>query len=465
MVDLIIKGGRAVLPNGMMEADILISGEKIVGVSVPNSYGEIGKRVIDARGKYVLPGAIDAHTHFENPGGGTVTAHDFEIGTVAAAFGGTTTIIDFAMQKHGEPALECVERIKEIAARKAVIDYSLHVAITRLSSRVMAEIPKIIDHGVPSFKVYTAYRAQGLQIEDGEFCEILGLAGDNGGLVCVHAENGSIIEHNIKKLLSSGKTSPFYHAVSRPHFVEEEAVSRAIIFARKNKAALYVVHLSTGEGVNLVSKAREERYPIYAETCPHYLSFTEERLKKTDGMYYIMSPPLRKRKDQIGLWKGLKEGTVSVIASDDCAFLSGYKIRDSFAEIANGVPGVETRVPLVFSEGASRGRISLERMVEVLCTNPAKIFGLYPKKGVIAPGSDADIVILDPKKKLLLKSDNLHTCLDYSIYKDMEVTGIPELVTLRGKVIVEKSGFLGRAGLGKFVKRKIDTEVLTNPVC
>lgn len=466
MLDLIIKNGVSVLPGGITKADILINDEKIIGVSVPGSCFKTAKRVINAGGKYVLPGAIDPHTHFENSSMGTVTAHDFKIGTIVAAFGGTTTIIDFAIQKHGESAFKSIEERKGIADGKVVIDYSLHSGITDLSSEVLAEISKIIDYGIPSFKVFMTYRKEGWQIEDGDFFQILKWVTKNGGLVCIHAENEAIIEHNIERLLKEGKVSPFYHAVSRPNFVEEEAINRAIIFARENRAALYVVHLSTEEGKKVVSKARKDGYPIYTETCPHYLIFTEERLSKCDGMYYVMSPPLRKQKDKASLWKGLEEKMISVISSDDAAYLSQYKIRgqDNFRKIANGVPGVETRLPLIFSEGVSKGRISLERMVELLCTNPAKIFGLYPKKGVITPGSDADIVILDPKKKLSL--NNLHTCIDvYSIYKDIEITGVPEVVILRGEVIIEGNNLLTRAGQGKFVERKINPEVLRSPIC
>lgn len=466
MFDLIIKNGITVLPSGIMEADILINDEKVIGVSIPRSDFNTAKRVINARAKYVLPGAVDPHTHFENPSRDIITAHDFRIGTMAAAFGGTTTIIDFAIQKHGESLLKSIEERRRTADGKVVVDYSLHSGITDLSSEVLAEIPKIINYGIPAFKVFMTYRKERWQIEDGEFFEILKQVAKNEGLVCVHAENGDIIEHNIERLLKKGKTSPFYHAVSRPNFVEEEAINRAIIFSRENKAALYIVHLSTEEGKKAIFKAREDGYPIYTETCPHYLIFTEEKLRKSDGMYYIMSPPLRKQKDTTALWKGLEEKTISVISSDDAAYLPRYKIRgrDNFTEIANGVPGVETRLPLVFSEGVNKGRISLERMVELLCANPAKIFGLYPKKGVIAPGSDADIVILDPKKKLFL--NNLHTCIDeYPIYKNIEITGIPEVVILRGKVIMEENTFLGDAGQGKFVKRKINPEVLRNPIC
>ncbi len=461
MFDLIIKHGKVVLPNGVMKADILINDEKIVSVSVPGSYPETAKRVINANGKYVLPGGVDPHTHFENPSMGTITARDFEIGTILAARGGTTTVIDFAFQKHGESIFKCIENRRKTADRKVVVDYSLHSTITDLFPEVLAEIPKVINYGVPSFKVFMTYRKEGWQMEDGEFFEILKIVAKNGGLVCVHAENGPIIEYNIERLLKEGKTSPFYHAISRPNFVEEEAINRAITFARENKAALYVVHLSTEEGKKAISKARQIRYPIYTETCPHYLTFTEEVLRKSDGMYYVMSPPLRKHKDKIALWEGLKDKTISVIGSDDAAYLPEYKIRgqDDFTKIANGVPGVEIRLPLLFSEGVNKRQISLERMVELLCTNPAKIFGLYPEKGVIAPGSDADIVILDPKKKLSL--NNPHTCIDeYSIYKDTEITGIPEAVILRGKVIIEGNNFLGYAGQGKFVERKINPEVL-----
>ena len=466
MLDLIIENGVCVLPSGITEADILVNDERIVGVSVPGSCSETARRVINAEGKYVLPGAVDVHTHFENPSMGTVTAHDFEMGTIAAASGGTTTVIDFAIPKPGESALKCIEERRKMADGKVVIDYSLHSGITGLASGTLAEISKIVDYGIPSFKVFMTYRKEGWQIEDGEFFEILKWVARSGGLVCVHAENGSLIEYNTKRLLKEGKTSAFYHAVSRPNFIEEEAISRAIIFARENEAALYVVHLSTDEGKTVISKARGNGYPVYAETCPHYLTFTEEKLAEPDGMYYVMSPPLRKKKDRDSLWKGLEEKTISVISSDEAAYLSQYKIRgqDNFTRIANGISGVETRLPLVFSEGVGKGRISLQRMVELLSVNPANIFGLYPKKGVMATGSDADIVILDPKKELL--PNNLHTCSnEYPIYKDMEIIGIPEVVISRGEVIIEGNNFLGHAGQGEFVEREISPEILRNPIC
>ncbi|MFZ5634675.1 MAG: dihydropyrimidinase [Bacillota bacterium] len=452
-MSLLIKGGKVVFGGGTKESDILVKGDTIaaVGTGLEDREAE----VIDARGKYVLPGAIDVHTHMQLPFGGTVSADDFANGTKAAAFGGVTTIIDFAIQAKGETLKETVAKRRAEADGKVYIDYGLHVAVTDLTDDVMAEIPSIIESGCPSFKLFMTY--QGLAVDDGTLYFALKTASEAGGMVGVHAENMTLIDRMINKLLAEGKTAPMYHEVSRPVIAEAEAVSRAIMLAGDTGSRLYIFHLSSGAGLEKIRAAREKGSPVFAETCPQYLLLSRENYREPGfrGARYVMSPPLRGKEDQDALWAGLADGTLQAVGSDHCPFRTEQKKlgESAFNKIPNGAPGVETILPLLYSEGVGKGRLKLERLVEAVSTGPARLFGLYPRKGAVLPGSDADLVILDPDKEVALSSETLHMNVDYTPYEGFKVKGYPVVTVSRGKVVCKYGEFYGRRGDGKFISR------------
>ncbi len=455
MAKTIIAGGKVVLPAGVQAADILVENEKIAGV------GKIGRFArtdnwIDAKGKIVLPGLIDMHVHFLDRFMGTESLHDFFTGTRAAAFGGITTIIDFANQRRGHSLAEAVLSKQNEADGHVVIDYGVHAEISDPSRETINEIPGIIRAGVPSFKVYTIY--EGMMVDDGDLAAVFEKTGRHGGLVIVHAENASIAERRKREFLSQGCTSPIYHALSKPNLVEAEAINRVAFLARVLKSPFYIVHLSTREGCDIIRNCRAGGQMAFAETCTHYLCLTDEVYQKQNGINYIISPPLRKAKDVAALWAGLAEGSLSVVSSDDASFSNESKLmgKDSFDKVPNGMAGVELRLPVLYSEGVRQRRITLERLVEVASTNPARLFGLYPRKGVIQVGSDADLVILDPEKEVTLGQKTLHMETDFCSLEGMKVKGMPILTMARGRVIVEGGRFVGREGDGRFLKRRID---------
>ncbi len=449
---LVIKNGKIATASEIFEADIGIEDGKIVAIARDLK----GDEVIDAGGKIVMPGMIDGHTHMAMPFMGTFSSDDFETGTKAAAFGGVTTIINFAIQEKGKGLKDAIEVEDSKAKGKAFIDYAFHVAITDMREDVLAEIPEVMKNGVTSFKLFMTY--EGLMVTDDVLLEVLDVVTKNGGLVGVHAENYYIIKFLTKRLLAEGKTDPIYHAYSRPNCCEEEAVNRACIITQIVNGRLYVVHLSTAEGLERIEEFQKRGVRVYAETCPQYLLLDEELYKEPDfgGAKYVMSPPLRREKDRRALWDGIRRGTIQLIGSDHCPFFMEQKEmgKDDFTKIPNGAPGVETTLPLLFSEGVVKGRITLNRLVEVFSTNPAKLYGMYPKKGTIAIGSDADIVILDPKKEVTLSVDMLHQNVDYTPYEGWKVKGYPVVTIVRGKVVCEEGEFYGERGYGEFVPRK-----------
>jgi dihydropyrimidinase len=449
--DLVIRGGEVVTPGGVQRCAIGIKGEKIAALALEPLEGE---EVIDAEGKLVLPGAIDAHVHLEMPVDGLRSADDFYTGTVAAAFGGVTTLLDFAMQAPGRPERECIAERRAQADPKVVIDYSLHANFTEQSQASLAEIPKIIASGLTSFKLLTAYKRRGLMVEAGFLYAVLREARAHGGLVALHAEDGYIIEYLTERLLAAGKTGWIYHYESRPNFVEAAAIAEAIELAKGLGAPLYIVHLSTREGLELIKQARRAGYPIFAETCPHYLEFTKEKYLDEAGPDYVMSPPLRTEADRAALWEGLAEGSIDVVASEHCPFTQGEKrAARTFAEVPSGVMGLETMLPYLFSEGVGKGRISLSRLVELVSLNPARLFGLEGK-GQIALGKDADLVILDPELERPVRAAELHMNTDYNIYEGKVLRGWPVLTISRGKVIMRDGEFLGSPGRGRFIARR-----------
>eukprot|EP00362_Geleiidae_sp_MMETSP1317_P002449 CAMPEP_0201281816 /NCGR_PEP_ID=MMETSP1317-20130820/4147_1 /ASSEMBLY_ACC=CAM_ASM_000770 /TAXON_ID=187299 /ORGANISM="Undescribed Undescribed, Strain Undescribed" /LENGTH=431 /DNA_ID=CAMNT_0047592805 /DNA_START=106 /DNA_END=1401 /DNA_ORIENTATION=- len=426
---MLIKGGLIITSNGKYTADVYIDNGKIEAIGVDLCYKS--DEVVEAGGKYIIPGVIDPHTHFCMPFMGTHAQDDYETGTIAAACGGVTTVVDFDLQQKGESILEAIERKKALADGKVVIDYSLHPAIMDPRDEVIEEVKKaVLDYGTPSFKIFMVYD---FRVNDGTMIALLEETKKYGGLVQVHAENVHIIDHLNKVFEKEGKLSPYYHAKSRPNIAEEEAIDRAAKMVEVTGSRIYIVHLSSKEGLCKVKEARDRNIDVFAETCPQYLILDEERYKEPDfnGAKYVMSPPLRTKESNNALWKGIKGGDLQVVATDHCPFdFEGKKDmfgKDDYKKIPNGIPGIETILMLMHSEGVVKGKISIEKMVDVLSTNTARIFGLK-NKGSITVGKDADIVVFDPEKKFTINKEKLHMNVDYTPYEGLEIIGMPEFV-------------------------------------
>jgi dihydropyrimidinase len=451
-MDMALKGGTVGTATDIYPADLGIQ----VGSIAMIGQDLRGDRVLDVTGKYVFPGAVDPHTHLELDFMDTVSSDDFFTGSVAAACGGTTTIIDYAEQTKGGTLTQAVQASRAKADPKTVIDYGLHVSITDAKSDALYEMEEIVEAGVSTFKCYLAYPDR---LRDDELLAVMCRARDLGALVNVHCENGWLVDSMTSRLLAEGKTEPRWHPRSRPAAFEEEATQRAAIVARVAEAPLYVVHLTCAGALEATKRAREAGQLVFVETCPQYLllDVTKYDLPGFEGAKYVMSPPLRERANLDILWRALAAGDVDTIGTDHCPFyFVGQKDRGrgDFSKIPNGLPGIETRLPLLYHEGVNQGRISVNRFVELVATNPAKLFGLYPQKGTIAIGSDADLVVWDPGKEMPLTVENLHMNVDYSPYEQVTVRGYPELVLARGKVIVEKNRFVGERGAGRFLPRR-----------
>ncbi len=454
-MSLLIKNGRIITAEQDYTADIFIEKDKIT--TIGTSLNIQADKIIDAKGKYVIPGGIDVHTHLDMPFGGTTSSDDFETGTVAAAFGGTTSLIDFAIQPKGKSMREGLDIWRQKAEGKATIDYGFHMAITDLPDERISEMDDMVAEGVASFKLFLAY-PNVLMVDDATIFKALKQTSKNGGLVCVHAENGMVIDHIVKETVAKGNLSPLYHALSRPAAAEGESTNRAIALAEMAGTPIYIVHLTCNDALVKVSDARDKGQPVFAETCPQYLYLSIEDIAKPDfeGAKYVFSPPVREKWNQEKLWSGLQKNDLQVVSTDHCPFnFKGQKEmgKDNFTKIPNGGPGLENRLHLMFQGGVNEKRISLNRWVELISTNPSKIFGMYPRKGTIAPGSDADIVIWDPKKELTISAQTHHMRVDYSMFEGKQVKGDAETVISRGEVIVENKKFLGKAGRGNYIKR------------
>ncbi len=458
-MSVLIKGGTIVTTTGRYVADVYAEDDKIK--SIGKNLAVEADETVDAGGKYVLPGAIDPHTHISMPFMGTSAQDDYETGTISAACGGVTTVVDFDLQQKGESLLEALERKKSWAEGKAAVDFSLHPAVMDPRPEVIEEVKKaILDYGTPSFKIFMVYD---FRVDDATMIKLLEETKKYGGLVQVHAENVYIIQHMNEMLEKEGKLAPYYHAVSRPNIAEEEAVSRAAKMVELTGSRIYIVHLSSKEGLFKVKEARDHGIEVFAETCPQYLLLNEDRYKEADfnGAKYVMSPPLRTEESSEALWGGLKGGDVQVVATDHCPFdFHGKKDmfgKDDYKKIPNGAPGIETLLMLMHTEGVVKGRISLERMVDVLSTGTARMFGLKDK-GEIIVGKDADIVVFDPEQAFTITQDKLHMNVDYTPYEGMKMTGMPHAVYSRGKRVAEWNGeqlaFVGEIGRGRFVKRE-----------
>jgi dihydropyrimidinase len=457
-MSVLFKGGTIVNATGRYVADVFAGGDKIkaIGTDLDNPADE----VVDAKGLYILPGAIDPHTHISMPFMGTYAQDDYQSGTVAAACGGVTCVVDFDLQQKGESLLQAIERKKALAEGKAVVDYSLHPAVMDPRPEVVAEIKKACqEYGTPSFKIFMVYD---FRVDDATMIKLLEETKKYGGLVQVHAENVYIIQHMNEVLAKEGKLEPYYHAVSRPNIAEEEAIERAAKMVELTGSRIYIVHLSSKEGLWKVKEARDKGIDVYAETCPQYLVLDETRYKEPNwnGAKYVMSPPLRTKESNAALWMGLKGDDLQVVATDHCPFdFKGKKDmfgKDDYKKIPNGAPGIETLLMVVHSEGVAKGRISLERMVDVLSTGTAKMFGLK-EKGEITVGKDADIVVFNPQQKFTITQSKLHMNVDYTPYEGMEITGMPSSVYSRGKKVAQWNGkqmeFVGKVGRGRFIKR------------
>ncbi len=454
---ILIKNGTIVTAAETYEGDLLIDDGKIAVIGQGLGVEAVDK-IYDAAGKYVLPGAVDVHTHLDAPQMGTVTADDFESGTTAAAWGGTTTIVDFAVQPRGGSLLQGYETWHRKADGKAVIDYAFHMVIRELSGQTLPEMDLLArDEGVTSFKLYMAYPGD-LMVDDSQIFRIMQRSGTNGSLVCMHAENGDVIDTIVKKALAEGKTGPKYHSLTRPVRAEQEATHRAIALSEMAGVPVYIVHLSSAGALQEVRNARDLGLPVYAETCPHYLFLSIEEYDRPgfEAAKYVMTPPLREKQHQAALWKGLAGRDIQVISTDHCPFCWKEQKeigKDDFSLIPNGAPGIESRLMLVYDGGVRPGLISLNRMVELLSTNPARLMGLYPTKGTLAPGSDADVVIFDPQATLVLSAATHHTKVDYNLFEGREVTGVPVTVLVRGEAVIEERKFVGQPGSGRFIKR------------
>jgi dihydropyrimidinase len=452
-MDLIIKNGTITTACDTYIADIGIKDGKIVTIGKHLEFA--GAEVVDATGKYVLPGGVDAHTHLEMPFGGTVSADDYFAGTRAAACGGVTTIFDFVIQRKGQGIIEAVQGRRALCAPKAAIDYAFHVALTDLTEDVLEEFPAAADYGVPSFKFFMVYKKEGMMMGDAAIIQGLEKGKEFGITVGVHAENPDAIDMLIERFLAEGKTSAKYHYESRPEWVEAEADIRAIHWAKSLNAPLYIVHLANKEGMDEVTRAHDEGFTIWAETCPQYLYFTKDVYDRPDGRNFVCSPPMKGQESQDALWAGIKRGDIFTVATDHCPFNTAEKDwgKDDFTKIPNGCMGTENLYPFMFSEGFKKRGLSLNRVVELVSTNPAKIFGCFPQKGTIAVGSDADIVIFDSNKKVTITKNLMHSDCDYTIWEGVEMDGYPVMTFSRGRKVFENGVFLGEKGWGKFVKR------------
>ena len=454
-MSLLIKNGTIVNASDIYRGDVFVETDTVTTIGTNLSMP--ADRTLDATGRYVIPGGIDCHTHLDMPFGGSTSADDFESGTIAAAFGGTTSIVDFAIQYRGQTLHDAWETWMKKAEGKAVIDYGFHMIITELTDPVEAEMDALVTQGVTSFKLFMAYPGV-FMLDDASIFRAMLRTGDNGGTICMHAENGGVIDVLVQRALAEGKTAPKYHALTRPARAEGEATHRAIALAEIANVPVYIVHLSAAEALEMVTEARDRGLPAYAETCPQYLFLSYDNYEEPgfEGAKYVMSPPLRPKETQDRLWRGLAFNDLQAISTDHCPFCMKEQKelgKSDFSKIPNGAPGIETRMSLVFDGGVRKGRISLNRWVELTSASPAKIFGLFPRKGTIAPGSDADIVIFNPQTTTKLSARTLHMRVDYNPYEGREVTGVSETVISRGKVIVENGRFLGRAGSGQFLKR------------
>ena len=482
----LIKNGTLISPSDTFQSDILIEDETItrIGLNLVVDFNQL----VNASGKFILPGGVDPHVHLDLPMFNTVSSDDHYTGHKAAAFGGTTTVMDFVpLTPRPSPAGRGVGVREDEGdfqysvdlwmkkAEKAAIDYSFHMNLTQFNDRIAKEIPSLRGMGIQTLKVFTAYNGR-LRIDDGSIFKAMQIARDNGILVMAHCENGDVIETLVEQALAAGHTAPAWHALTRPGWGAIDATLRVAGMAADADASVYIVHMNMGGEVDMLKYARERGVKVMGETCPQYLFFTAEHLRRPDGAKWICSPPIRTEKDNTRLWEGLRDGILQTVGTDHCPFffdgtqpiiyegkeiaIAGKELgKDDFTKIPNGLPGIEDRLPVLWTQGVGTGKISANQFVELTSTNPARIFGLYPRKGSLLVGADADIVIWDPGKKVKYGVARSHQRTDYNLYEGWELKGVPEKVFLRGKLIVDGEQWLGKSGDGKFLKRS-EGEVL-----
>ncbi|MEA4908411.1 MAG: dihydropyrimidinase [Chloroflexi bacterium] len=471
---LLIHSGTLVTASDMVPADVLVDGEKIVQIGKDLDITADIERV-DASGKLVMPGGVDVHTHFDLPMFGTVSSDDHYTGHKAAAFGGTTTAIDFIPQDEA-PLRANVDLWHAKADPKAAIDFSFHMNITHLDPHVEQEIPHLVEEGITTLKVFTAYNGR-LRLHDGDIFRVLRIAAENGMLTMVHAENGDVIDILIAEALAAGHTTPEWHARTRPAWGAVESVLRSAALAAQAKAPLYIVHMNVAGEVDQLDYARQAGLPVMGETCPQYLFFTEDELRRPDGAKWICSPPMRTQADNQRLWQGLEQGILQVVATDHCAFfyngqqpiqyegrpvaIPGKELgKGDFSKIPNGLPAVGDRLPVMWTRGVGAGRLNPMQFVALHSTNPARIFGLYPQKGTLMPGSDADIVIWDPQREVQYGVAYAQHRTDYNLFEGWQLKGFPEKVYLRGRLLVDGREWMGSPGTGRYLKRRPFGDVL-----
>ncbi len=451
-MDLLIKNGTIVTANEMFQGDIGVKDGKIALIGA--SLDVPATTVVDAAGKYVLPGGIDAHTHLAMPFGGTISADGYESGTRAAACGGVTTVFDYPMQRKGMGLLEIVKQRQAMCDPEACVDYAFHCIITDLNEgAILDEFQAAVDYGITSFKCFFVYKKEGMMVDDATFIKVLLKAREVGAITNLHAENPDVIDMNVAKFLAEGKTSPWYHYLSRPEWVEAEADKRAVHWSKSVDGPLYLVHMADKEGLEAAIAAKQEGAPIHIETCPQYLEFTCDVYKREDGRNFVCSPPMKGEESREALWKAVADGSIDTVATDHCPFQSYEKDwgKDDFTKIPNGCAGIENLYPYMLS-AANEGKITFPRAVELCSTNPAKIFGCADK-GSLTVGKDADIVLYNPQKTFTISVDNMHSDYDHTIWEGKTLKGYPVQTYLRGKLVYDDGKFVGTPGAGQFVKR------------
>jgi dihydropyrimidinase len=455
MKTTLIRAGTVVLGHSVSQQDLLVKGEKIAAVG--DLSGLRPDETVDAGGLLVLPGGVDTHVHFNDVFMNTISVHDYYTGTLSAAFGGTTTVLDFSNQAPGATLMSTLEAKHAEAHGKALIDWGVHPVITQPTDQTLSEIPEVVSAGAPTIKCYMIYREEGLLIEEPDLRRVLAGLRDAGGMLLVHAEDNDLAEAGITRCLEKGQTDTFYHSESKPLKVENKAIETGIQMVREVGGRLFIVHLSSADGLDMIGKARGEGLDVLAETCTHYLTFTDQMLYREDGLKWICSPPLRDQANQDRMWQGIQDGRLVQVTSDDAAYTweaTQYGL-DRFDLCPNGMPGVEPRFNLLYSRGVASGRISLPRFVELVATNPARIFGMYPQKGSLLPGADADIVLFDPTLKWTMGQANSHSCNDWHAYEGIEISGKIQKVFSRGELIIDGENCLAEKGRGSYIHRRL----------
>jgi dihydropyrimidinase len=455
---ILFRGGTVVSAERATAADLLVEGETVQALGVPGAFDRAPvDEVVDAAGKLVLPGLVDPHLHFDSPFMGTTTVHGYGQGTVAAAFGGVTTVIDFTTQPKGGSILENVAQ-KEVQARQSCIDWSASGILLDASPATLAEIPRLVEAGIPTYKCFTTYKHSGRLVDDEGLLALLEATARSGGMLMVHCENDAIVEHATARALAAGHRAPAFHARARPAAAEVVAIRRLIDLVREVRAPIYVVHLSTGDALGLIREARDEGLPVQAETCTHYLALTEEKLAGPDGQLFICSPPLRAQRDVDALWRAVASGTLQVVSSDDAGVPPADNRRigaGGFDKVPSGLSALECRLPLLYTEGVAEGRLSLERLVALTASEPARLFGLAPRKGALVPGADADVVLYDPAPAWIMTAGALHMRTDFCPFEGWRIQGAVSAVWCRGAPVVQGGVFVGKAGWGRRVFRRL----------